>query len=89
MSLTPAQCRAARGLVDMTQKQLAAASGVSLRTIAHFEKGERAPIPANLRALRQALEAAGVIFIASDGEGAGVRLTRTAEQAHAARPGAA
>lgn len=76
MNLTPAQCRAARGLVNMTQQQLAEASGVSLRTITHFEKGGRTPIPAILRALKDALEAAGVIFIPSNGEGAGVRLRR-------------
>ncbi|HYH36742.1 MAG TPA: helix-turn-helix transcriptional regulator [Azospirillum sp.] len=73
MSLSPDQCRAARGLANLTQQQLAEASGVSLRTIAHFEKGERSPIPANLRALRDALEAAGVEFIPQNGGGAGVR----------------
>lgn len=81
MSLTPAQCRAARGLVDMTQQQLATASGVSLRTITHFEKGERTPIPANLRVIREALETAGVIFIPGNGEGPGVRLRKDAERA--------
>lgn len=75
MSITFAQCRAARGLVGMTQKQLAQASGVSLRTIAHFESGERTPIPAILQALQQALEAAGVIFL-ENGEGAGVKLRK-------------
>lgn len=80
MSLTPAQCRAARGLVNMTQQQLATASGVSLRTITHFEKEERTPIPANLRMLGEALESAGVIFIPGNGEGPGVRLRKDAEQ---------
>ncbi len=79
MSLTSAQCRAARGLVNMTQQQLAEASGVSLRTITHFEKSGRTPIPAILRALKDALETAGVIFIPSNGEGVGVRLRKDAE----------
>ncbi|MCW2249302.1 transcriptional regulator with XRE-family HTH domain [Azospirillum fermentarium] len=79
MNLTPAQCRAARGLVNMTQQQLAEASGVSLRTITHFEKGGRTPIPAILRALKDTLEAAGVIFIPSNGEGVGVRLRKGTE----------
>lgn len=74
MDITPAQCRAGRGLVDMTQRDLAGASGVSLRTIAHFEKGGRNPIPANMAAIRTALEAAGVQFIAENGGGPGVRL---------------
>ncbi|MBI1207458.1 MAG: helix-turn-helix domain-containing protein [Azospirillum sp.] len=60
--ITSAQCRAARGLIEMTQPGLAAASGVSLRTISHFEKGRRSPIPANLSAIQRALEAAGVRF---------------------------
>jgi len=88
MSLTSAQSRAARGLVNMTQQQLAEASGVSLRTITHFERSERSPIPANLRAIKEALEAAGVIFIPSNGEGAGVRLRKEAEVAMAASQGA-
>jgi transcriptional regulator with XRE-family HTH domain len=83
MMITPAQSRAARGLTNITQAQLAAASGVSLRTIAHFEKGERQPIPTNLAAIRAALEAAGVVFLA-DGEvadgGPGVRLKGEAAQ---------
>lgn len=52
-----------------------------MRTIAHFEKGQRQPIPANLTALRTALEAAGVIFVAENGEGPGVRLRKGATNA--------
>jgi transcriptional regulator with XRE-family HTH domain len=63
MSISPAQCRAARGLVDLTQDQLAKLSGVSKRTIAGFETERTVPIPANLRAIRHALEMAGVRFI--------------------------
>lgn len=71
MSLSPDQCRAARGLTNLTQ-QLAEASGFSLRTIARFEKGERTPNPANLRALCVALKGAGIQFIQQNG-GVGVR----------------
>lgn len=60
--ITPSQCRAARALIGMTQPQLAAASAVSLRTISHFEKEQRNPIPANMAALQRALEVAGVRF---------------------------
>ena len=63
MNLLSAQCRAARALVGMTQDQLAKASEVSKRTIAHFEAGERTPTQANRTALMRALEAAGVEFI--------------------------
>lgn len=37
MSLLPEQCRAARGLLNWTQDQLATAAGVSRSTIKDFE----------------------------------------------------
>ncbi len=76
MKISAAQCRAARGLTNITQGNLAARSGVSVRTIAHFEKSERTPIPANLTAIRAALEAAGVVFVDENGHGPGVRLRK-------------
>ncbi len=76
MDITSAQSRGARGLLGMTQAELASASGVSLRTITHFEAGERRPIPAILAAIRKALEDAGVEFSAENGGGPGVRLAK-------------
>jgi len=76
MNVTPAQCRAARGLLDLTQVELAAASEVSLRTIVHFEADERRPVPAVITAIRHALEGAGVEFIPENGGGPGVRLAK-------------
>ena len=76
MKFSPNQCRAARGLLGITQVHLARKSGVSLRTIISFEQGEREPMPANRRAIRGALEAAGAIFIDANGEGPGVRLRK-------------
>jgi len=60
----------------MTQPALASASGVSLRTIVNFEGGNRTPMPANLKAIQRALEGAGIIFIAENGDGPGVRLRK-------------
>lgn len=74
--MTPAQSRAARALLNWSQPQLATASGASVSTIRDFETGKRAPIANNLRALREALEAAGVEFIAENGGGPGVRLRK-------------
>lgn len=71
MSLTPEQCRAARVFLHISQKQLADAAGVSVRTISHFEAGDRTPIRATIAALRSALEAAGIEFL--DGEAPGLR----------------
>jgi transcriptional regulator with XRE-family HTH domain len=63
MSISPYQCRAARGLFAMTQQELANASGVSLRTITSFEdSSDRRPIAANLAAIRTALKRLGVRF---------------------------
>lgn len=52
----------ARAALDWSQSDLAAASGVSWRTISRFEAGE-AVLPARVKAMRHALEAQGVLFI--------------------------
>ena len=61
--LSPAQCRAARGLLAWSQTELASAAGVGRATLADFERGAREPIGNNLRAIRRALEDAGVKFV--------------------------
>lgn len=63
MILGAITCRAARGLLDVTQAQLAAAAQLSLSTVKNFEAGRRFPSPDNLGRLQQALEAAGVEFL--------------------------
>ena len=74
--ITPAQCRAARGLVALSQNELARAANVGNSTVRNFEAGRSVPVPNNLEAIARALEAAGVIFIPENGEGAGVRLAK-------------
>ena len=78
-SLTPAQSRAARGLLEWSQSELAARSNLSESTVRDFEKGRRLPTINNLDAVRRALEAAGVEFIAENGGGPGVRLKKRAK----------
>lgn len=76
MNISPAQCRAARGLVELDQAELASLASISRNTVADFEKGKRTPNLNNLAAMRTALEAAGVDFIPENGGGAGVRLRK-------------
>lgn len=72
--LTPAQCRAARGLLNWSQDELASLSKLSRSTIAGFERGEREPTRANLSTLRRIFEDAGVEVIPENGGGVGVRF---------------
>jgi transcriptional regulator with XRE-family HTH domain len=83
--LTAAQMRAARALVGMGQKALAAASGVSLPTIQRMEasNGVVRGVIESLMKVMAALEAAGIEFInegaTSTGGGRGVRLRKRPE----------
>jgi predicted transcriptional regulator len=72
MPITPAQCRAARGLVEMDQGTLADDAMVSRSVIIDFEKGRRVPTRNNLAAIQRVLEEAGVEF--TNGDAPGVRL---------------
>jgi DNA-binding transcriptional regulator YiaG len=74
--MTPAQCRAARGLLKWNQDELAAAAEVSEVTVRNFENERSSPQRATLAMMRQALEAAGVIFVEENGDGPGVRLRK-------------
>jgi transcriptional regulator with XRE-family HTH domain len=65
--MTPAQCRAARALIDMTQAQLAGHAVVTTALIADYELGVSTLRPADLKAIRAALEREGVEFIDQDG----------------------
>lgn len=74
--MQPAQCRAARALIGMSQEDLAAGSAVAKATIAAFELGQRQPYQRTIEALHRALSDAGVVFIDENGEGPGVRLRK-------------
>ena len=72
--LTAAQCRAARAMIEWSAERLSQASAVDLQTIRDFEVRFRRPDEKALRRLRITLEAAGVMFVAENGRGAGVRF---------------
>jgi len=76
--MTPAQCRAARGLLDWSQQQLADAARVGIVTVRQFEAAAAKPRNSTLDVLCRAFESAGVIFLAENGEGPGVRLRKSA-----------
>lgn len=85
MPLTPAQCRAARALLDWTQDDLAERAEVSRGTIRGFESGQHALQRSTAAAVRRALEAGGVTLLEADREGGqGVRFADAAD--HAAAP---
>lgn len=74
--ITSAQCRAARALLDWSQQQLADAARVGVVTVRQFESGAAEPRRSTLDVITRAMEAAGVIFVAENGEGPGVRLRK-------------
>jgi transcriptional regulator with XRE-family HTH domain len=74
--MTPAQCRAARALIEFSQGELASKARVGESTVRNFEAGRSVPVANNLEAIRRVLESAGVEFIAENGGGAGVRLRK-------------
>jgi len=74
--VTPAQCRAARGLLDWSQLDLSREAGIGIVTVRQVEAGATAPRRATLVVLRQAFEKAGVQFIDENGGGPGVRLRK-------------
>jgi transcriptional regulator with XRE-family HTH domain len=74
--ISPAQCRAARALLGMTQPALAEMACVGLSTVVDFERSRRQVSEDAMSALKNALEVAGVLFIAENGRGPGVRLRK-------------
>jgi transcriptional regulator with XRE-family HTH domain len=76
VEMRPAQCRAARALLDLTQPQLAELAGLGLSTIVDFEKGRRQVSSSAIDAVQRALRRAGVEFIDENGGGPGVRLRK-------------
>jgi transcriptional regulator with XRE-family HTH domain len=76
--LTSAQIRAARALIRWSAEDLAKETTLSVTTIrrAELKDSETSLTNANDRAIRHALESAGVDFIDENGDGPGVRLRK-------------
>ena len=67
--MTPAQCRAARALLGITQSQLARAAKLGLSTVVDFEKERRLVSEEAVKAIQTALQRAGIEFMDGNGEG--------------------
>lgn len=61
--MTPAQCKAARHLLGWSARRLAEAADVSHTTLLHFEGSKADTGRRTVKAIRGALEAAGVEFM--------------------------
>ena len=70
------QCRAARGLLDWSQQDLADRAGLGIVTIRQIEADITEPQRATPTVLRQAFERAGIEFIEENGGGPGVRIRK-------------
>jgi transcriptional regulator with XRE-family HTH domain len=75
VEMSPAQCRAGRALLDMTQTRLAKLAQLGLSTIVDFERQRRQVSADATLAIENALKQAGVEFIEENG-GPGVRLRK-------------
>lgn len=75
--VTPAQLRAARGLLNWSVSELCEKTGLAMNTVRKAENARdyTSVYKPNAQLLRSTLEAAGVSFIDADEMGAGVRLT--------------
>jgi len=73
--ITSAQIRAARGILNWSRKDLAEHSGVSFASMMRLESFEGVPASnfKTLESVKQAFEKAGIEFIGSPEDGAGVR----------------
>ena len=84
--ISPEHSRAARGWLSWNQQELADRARISLSTVRDFETGKRAPTRANLHAMQQALEAAGIrLMFDSEGKPTGI-TTDNAGQAADQKP---
>ncbi len=72
--ISPAQIRAARGLLRWTQATLAHRAAISIVTLNMIENEGVRPRGNTLLAIQAALEAAGIELLGEDGSGVGVRF---------------
>ncbi len=67
--MTPAQCRAARGLLGWQQQELATQAEIAVNTIRKLEGGKTSPHKSTLKILKATFEKAGIEFTTEGGIG--------------------
>ena len=85
IKISPKALRAARELVEITQEELARASGLTSKTVSRIESSARQPQANTIRKIVRALIGMGIEF--SNGTGIGVRLDYKKFAAYKASPG--
>lgn len=70
------QIAAARGWLGLSQAKLAERTKVELRTIKHFEAGERLPYGRTIDALVSYLQKRGVEFLMQGEVGVGIKVVK-------------
>lgn len=74
---TPAQIRAARSLLGLSQPEAARLAGVSVSTLKRAEGSIQVGASVDaVAAIQRALEAAGAVFLEENGNGPGVALRK-------------
>ena len=87
--ITGTQIRGARAMIGMSVEELASASGLAVEAVKTLENGGSGVEPRALFDVKNALEAHGIIFIASgnqDEGGPGVRLKARTSHDDGIRP---
>lgn len=67
MTITTAQIRGARGILNWSQQDLAQRTGISATSIGSIENGQTTPRESTLSTIRKTLETAGIEFIGLEG----------------------
>lgn len=67
MTITTAQMRGARGLLNWSQSELSKRTGISTTSIGNIEAGNTQARESTLKIIRQAFENAGIEFIGTEG----------------------
>ncbi|MFA5592675.1 MAG: helix-turn-helix transcriptional regulator [Micavibrio sp.] len=67
MTITTAQIRGARGILNWSQQDLAQRTGISATSIGAIENGQTTPRESTVSTIRKTLENSGIEFIGMDG----------------------